>query len=145
MIDCNKCKDYRKCLGKEWYSYGEVRWCPFQCLWIIEHLDLIIIGKWPPSPEGSTYTDSSIKRSVPLSYASFEKPCDIVAELEVRLRKTGVDGKLLIAEVQAGKTFELSKEAQTALMYIKGWRRKRLTYSNWKKQRTYLGKNTTKK
>ncbi len=142
MTDCNKCKDYRQCQGKEFYSWGDVRWCPFQCLWIIEHLDIILLGSWPPSSDGSTYIDSPLSKRAAKGEASFVKPVIIAAEIEYRLRRTGVDGKLLVAEVQGGKTFELSKESQDALMYIKGWRRKRLTYQNWKKQRVYRKTST---
>jgi len=138
--DCRECRDYRDCAGKPWYSYSEVRWCPYQVLWLIEHLETLLIGNWPTHPEGSSYTDSMIKRRVTSTTAYYTKPCEVASELEWRIRQTGVDGKLLIAEVLAGKTYELSVEAQNAFMFIKGWRRKLMSYQRWKAQRKYRGK-----
>lgn len=131
MKDCRKCKSYKDCVGKEWYSYTEIRFCPFQILWMIEYCES---DKWPPNPEGSNYTDPGIRTG----YASegyFVKPAGIRGEVEARLKRCGVDGKLLKAEVLAG--LELSPESKSALHYCKGWRRKAISYQRWKGQCRY--------
>jgi len=113
-------------------------------MWLLENLDTLLAGHWPKSPDGSTYIDPAIRRRASPTHAKFEKPCDIAAEIEYRLRRTGIEGKLLRAEVIAGLTYELSKESQNALMYIKGWRRKRVPYKLWLAQRNYYKKYSKK-
>lgn len=141
MKDCRQCKSYKDCPGKQWFHYGEIRWCIWQVLWIIEHSVTLLAGNWPPNPEGSGYVDPGIKTG----YASegyYVKPVGILAEVEYRLKRCGVDGKLLRAEVLAG--LELSQESKSALHYCKGWRRKRMSYQRWLRHRRYHGEKLTK-
>lgn len=153
MKDCRKCKSYKDCeghfyiveskAGKEyvsWYHYAEIRFCPFQILWII--LNAETLGQsWPPNPDGSSYTDSGIKTGY-ASEAYYAKPVGILGEVNARLARTGIHGKLLRAEVLAG--LDLSQEAKSALHYCKGWRRKRMSYWRWLRHRRYQGKKLTK-
>ena len=136
MKDCRKCKDYRGCNGKPWYNYGEIRFCPLQILWVITNSE-IMITNWPPNPEGSGYTDSGTKPSYK-NEGSFAKPAGILAEVNARLVRAGVSGKLLRAEVLA--ELDLSYESKDALMYVKGWRRKLMRFGAWKKGRRYYQK-----
>ena len=139
MDDCLKCKDYRKCSGNRvWYHYGEIRWCVHQVLWIIERSETLRLGNWPLNPDGSSYTDPNIRTGYK-SEAYYTKPAVILGEVEYRLDRTGKDGKLLWDEVKGG--LDLRPEAESALMYVKGWRRERLSYLNWQKQRDYRGKD----
>ena len=142
----------------EWYSYGVFGHTEDQTLWALQNWEFFEEGVWPPEPneyltdeysgkkwvkvfkKKSTAIDAPIQKRQIKTSASFTKPKEIAAEISQRLRKTGVDGKLLVAEVQGGKTFELSKESQDALMYIKGWRRKRTPYNQWKASRCYYRK-----
>lgn len=149
MKDCQKCRTYKKCLGhsslvktKEgqewvsWYNYGEIRFCPLQVKWIIENSVILESGDWPPDPD-----DKSLKDWGKPSYASegyFVKSVGILGEVEYRRARTGTAGKLLKAEVAA--SLELSEESQSALMYIKGWRRKKQNYNEWKKKPKYRAK-----
>jgi hypothetical protein len=72
---------------------------------------------------------------------NFVKPAIIIAEVEKRLETCGTSGKLLVAQCQAGKTLEeLDDEAWEVLMYVKGWRRKKMSFSAWKKQKKYYQK-----
>lgn len=131
--DCRSCKTYKDCIGKEFYTYADLRFCPFQVLWILENAEKLRAGNWPPNPEGSSYIDSKIRTGYG-SEAYYTKPVGILAEVEYRLKRTGTDGKLLRAEVENGKDINMMEpESRSALMYIKGWRRKRMGYSNWKK------------
>jgi len=129
--DCRECKDYRDCDGKPWFHYGEIRFCPFQILWIIENSETLR-ADWPPNPDGSSYIDPNIRTGYK-SEAYFTKPAGILGEVNARLARTGMYGKLLRAEVLAG--LDLSQEARDALMYVKGGRRKRMSFSAWKKWR----------
>lgn len=139
--ECQKCKDYRDCIGKYWYDYSEIRFCPYQFIWIIENSETFGIGDWPLSPDGSTYIDPKIKIGYK-SEAYYVKPEVILGEVNARLARTGTDGKLLRAEVMAG--LDLSQESKDALMYIKGWRRKRMSYQRWLRDRRYQDKKLTK-
>ena len=129
--DCRKCRDYRGCKGKPWFHYGEIRFCPFQILWIIEHSETLR-ANWPPDPDGSTHIDPNVRAGYK-SEGYYTKPAGILGEVNTRLARTGIHGKLLRAEVLAG--LDLSSESKDALMYIKGWRRKRMGYNQWKKWR----------
>lgn len=135
--DCRKCKTYKDCAGKPWYHYGEIRWCPYQVIFIIENLEVLIAGSWPPNPDDSSYIDPQIRTGY-RSEAYYTKPVEILAEVEYRLKRTGVDGKLLKAEILG--ELELSKESKSALMYVKGRRRKRMSYKRWLRHRRYWGK-----
>lgn len=141
MVECRSCKSYKKCNGKPWYSYLDLRFCPHQVIWVIENSATLLAGKWPPNPEGSGYIDPGIKTGYK-SEAYYVKPVGILAEVEYRLKRCGVYGKLLRAEVLAG--LELSPEAKSALHYCKGWRRKRMTYQRWLWDRRYQGKKLRK-
>lgn len=141
MKDCRRCKSYKDCPGKPWFHYGEIRWCVYQVIWIIENSEILRAGNWPPNPEGSGYIDPQIKTG----YASegyYVKPVSILAEVEARLKRAGVNGKLLRAELLAG--LELSQESKSALHYCKGWRRKRMSYQRWLWDRRYQGKKLRK-
>lgn len=132
--DCRKCQTYQDCAGKDWFHYGEIRFCPYQVIFIIRGTEILRAGNWPANPDGSSYIDPNIKTGY-RSEAYYAKPTGILAEVEYRLKRTGTDGKLLRAEVLAG--LDLSQESKDALMYIKGWRRKRMSYQSWRKQRDY--------
>lgn len=141
MKDCRDCKNWKDCTGKDWFDYSEIRWCPWQVLWILENSEVLRSGNWPPECVDSGYIDAPAGGRKIRHEGSFVKPVAILGEVEYRLAKTGLYGKLLIAEVKAG--IELSGQSWSALLYIKGWRRKRLSFGAWQKQRNYRGKNET--
>ena len=138
MTDCKKCKTYQDCLGKEFYSVEDIRWCSYQVLWLIEHFFELNSGgiyryeiEWPDTLAREL---PSIHRFVQTS-AYFTKTIEVIAELAVRLKKLGRSGELLLAELQAGMEHNLTGEAQMAFYYITGERRKKLDYPQWKANR----------
>ncbi len=142
---CLKCQDYRNCPygeGKPWYHYGEIRFCLFQILFIIENEESLERGDWPINPDGSSYIDPNIKTGFG-SEAYYCKTVEIIAEVNYRLARTGVDGKLLREQVLRGVEYnDLDPEARSALMYMKGMRRKRMSYKAWIRKRRYENKVT---
>lgn len=139
--DCQKCKDWHGCVGKAWYDYGEIRWCPFQVMWILQHSNLFDAGKWPPQDNRV----ESIETRQICTEADFVHTQIILGELNYRLKRTGTPGKLLKAQARAGDSLDyLEAEAWDALMYVKGWRRKSQSFSNWKKDKRYHQKPTQK-
>lgn len=146
LLPCLDCKDYHKCpysVGKQCYIYIEIRWCPYQVIYIIEHSAELIRGNWPDNPDGSGYTDPMIKLGY-RSEAYFTKPEEIIAEVEYRLSTTGDAGDALVDEVLNGTVTidRLSRPARLALMYAKGRDRKSETFPQWRAVKTYRGKAT---
>jgi len=151
---CLKCKDYRDCpyysvidhsedkKDRDWFHYGQIRFCPYQIVWILAHAATLRDGRWPQDPDR---VDDNLGQRRIKTEASFVKAILILAEVETRLKRTGIHGKLLIAQVEAGREFNtLDYEAKLALLYIKGWRRKKEGFSAWKKRRNYRQKRHQK-
>ena len=157
MKDCRDCRTYKDCEGHiyivdteagkqyvSWFHYGEIRWCVFQVLFIIEHSVTLWAGNWPTNPEGSGYIDPGIKTGYS-SEGYYIKPVGILGEVEYRRKRTGTDGKLLKEQVENGKDITmLEPESRSALMYIKGWRRKKINYKRWLRE-VYNAPKTGKK
>jgi len=161
MSDCRECgkpvkKDekprnmYKECKGKPWYSPGDIRYCPLQVLWMIEHFFWLsgagIMShdwEWPPDPDSAGNDLPNVQTSRRAG-AYFEKPIDAIAELAIRLKNLGRSGELLLAELQAGMEGNLTSEADAAFHYITGNSRKVDSYPHWKADRKYnnKGKNT---
>ena len=133
--DCRHCRDYRECIGRGWYDFSQIRWCPYQIVWILQFKETLLEGRWPEDPHGADNNTSS--RTIKTE-ASFVKPEIIIGELEERLKRCGTQAELLITQVEDGRTLSnLSPGAREVLMYVKGFRRKRMSFSAWKKQRKY--------
>ena len=141
--DCRSCKDWQSCIGKDWYHYGEIRWCPWQVLWILQHAETLKAGRWPTQEELS-HPNSPIRKRQFKTEGYFVKSVIIIAELKARLKTTGLSGKLLKAQAKAGDTIDmLELEAREALMYVSGWRQKAVSYPRWKAQWRYRRKVKT--
>lgn len=143
--NCQKYKLYKECIGKEWFDYNELRFCRWQCIWIIEHLPELKIGEWPMPPLGNPDIDIAIKKQF-RSEAYFTKACEIAAEVEARLALTKADGAILYWQIKAGKTEyqDLAPESKMALNHISRWdmwKNFRMPYSVWKAQRKYKSAN----
>lgn len=135
MIDCFTCKSPKGCIGKLWYYYAEIKFCVPQVIWIIFHSDTFLEGSWPPNPEVSSYIDPKIQTGF-RDEAYFAKPEEMIGEVEARLKTTGVSGEALIGEVRQGLGLDqLSRPARDALFYVRGWRRKRQSFSQWMAER----------
>ena len=123
---------------KDFWEPREIIFTPEQVYWLLEHYLLLSMGRWPQDPRKTGYTElvgsvKAGKSKVRSRRAPFETPGQIKAEIDTRLTGTGVDGKLLMAEAQAGiGIMLLQAESKRVLMYIAGWRRKRERYSKWR-------------
>lgn len=123
-----------------YYKPSEIIFSRDQIIFIIENLDLIETGIWPPDFKETGYTGGNKRRFGP---AYFEVPCSISAEVKRRLEATGKDGKILTYQIKSGTTEfdKLEHEAQCALNFISLWDfRKRTKYSTWKANWTYYKK-----
>jgi len=135
MLDCRDCNPkYNACGGKEWYDPGDIKYCTFQNVFLIENMEELENYIWPEAPSG--YRPLCIPTSS-LQKAYFVMYETILAELYLRLKRTKTDGKLLCSEIKQGlRIKELSREARSALWYISGGRKKR-SYGMWKADRAY--------
>jgi len=120
-----------------WWRPGKITFSRDQMLFLLEHLELLKQGIYPPDPFSPNLNAIPYSQTIRTT-AYFEKACQLAAEVEVRLDACGVDGKLLLAEVRAG--IPLSIESRRALAYVSGWRRKRMSYREWLKYRKYRKK-----
>ena len=121
-----------------WYEPREIIFSREQMLFLIEFLPLLIEGIWPPNPQGSGYTEVPNVQRSRSRHAYFETPCQIAAEVEWRLNRTGIEGKLLVSEIRQGLMLEeLQPESRNALNYISGWRRRSQKYKDWVRQQNY--------
>jgi len=121
-----------------WYEPREIIFSREQMLWLISWLLVLIEGNWPPNPQGSGYTEAPNVQHSRSRHAYFETPCQIAAEVEWRLKRTGIEGKLLVAEIRLGLMLEeLQPESRRALNYISGWRRRKTPYRVWLAKKRY--------
>lgn len=142
--DCLKCKMWKGCPGKEWYHYGEVRWCIHQVVWLLQHKEILQSGKWPQDPYSSS--DSNLSQHSVKTEASFVKPELVIAELEARLKRVGPQAELLITQIEDGRTLtNLSPGARAILIYVSGFRRKDMSYNQWQRQKRYRDKTRQKR
>ena len=127
---CQTCHSFKDCIGHNSYSYSDIRFCPYQVIWILENASFLEEGYWVDSDKDWIPTTTSSSSHI----APFVKAVEVLAEVRIRLDKTGNDGKTLLSEILR-KEFYFSSQSHHALMYIKGWRRKRTDYSEWLKRK----------
>jgi hypothetical protein len=133
-FDCQRCRSWKDCPGKEWYSYGEVKWCPQQVFWLLKYADYLQVGWLAPD----AVSCPGIRGKVMNTEAAFVNARIVMGELNCRLSKTGWKGRLLSEEARnREKMMYLSDEANDALYYVAGWRRKGMNFMAWLKQRKY--------
>lgn len=141
MTDCRDCKSWKGCPGREWFNFLEVRWCPFQCIWILQNRETLLSGHWPQDPYNS---NDNLGQKTFKTEASFVKPELVIAELESRLERCGRQKELLITQIEDGRTLSnLSDGAREVLMYVKGFRRKGISFRKWLRRVYYQRKHET--
>ena len=151
--DCRDCKDWDSCSGQwysdsegneqEWYSYGEIRWCPYQVFWILKHRETFDVGRWPKPPrelECDTKSHTRIIRE-----AAFCRPKRIIGEVRARLAAFADKAhwradKARILERDAitiEKMMYLEDDIKSVLYYVSGWNRRETPFRVWQAVRRY--------
>jgi hypothetical protein len=136
-----------------WTSYGDFHFSRRQIRWLVDNEDYFMTGAWPPEPAGEYLTDRwdkhekawvewitcgialeerNGKRTIKHE-ASFCKAAEVYGEVMTRLKVTGKDGKILLAQLRAGYTC-LDDEAENALRYVSGGKAKVSVYIDWLRQ-----------
>ena len=125
----------------EWYKPSEIRFWPEHVTWILDHLQELEGGHWPRNPAETGYTEVQGPRYK--SGAYFETPICVAAEVTARLDKCNTDGKLTrqclaegwdeqtLAELMHTDIYRIRFRVRRVVLYCSGWRRKRLTYSEF--------------
>ena len=77
----------------DWYSPGEIRFQRDEMIFLIEHLDMLSKGEWPPDPDlkGSGYVDAPLNKGKVKPEGHFVRPVQFAAEVKMRLKKTGAE------------------------------------------------------
>ena len=135
----------------DWYSPAEIIYNRDQWIWIMSYLPDLIKRDWPPDPRGTGYIDAPIGTKSRTIHAPFEMVSMVVSEIEVRLSRLGKD-RAVLEERYTNNVYEddiaydlkvpvnvIHQRLNSALWYVTG-KRKRMSYSNWKKQRKYRRK-----
>lgn len=136
--DCPSCKMWRGCPGKEWYHYGEIRWCPYQVIWILQNVATLDEGTWVID---KNLTDESDRRVINEAY--YVKAKIAIAEVRVRLARHSDSGEILVTQIEDRRSIDtLSDGAYEILMYVKGKKRKAENFNTWKRKRKFRQKET---
>ena len=136
--DCHTCKRWKHCPGKDWFHYGEIRWCPYQIIWILQNAATLDEGTWVVD---KNLTDESDRRA--LNEAYYVKAKITIAEVRVRLAQHPDRGEILVTQIEDGRNIvTLSDGAYEILMYVKGKNRKVEDFNAWKRKRKFRQKET---
>jgi len=144
MTDCRDCKDWDGCSGQwyqdsegkedEWYSYGEIQWCPHQVFWILKYSEDFDCGRWPKPPK-LLECDSKIRARL-VKEAAFCRPKRIIGEVRARLTiaKCRDKRRVLIEQViNRENMMYLDDDIQQLIYYLSGRGRKRTIFREWNK------------
>lgn len=153
-VNCRKCKLHHKdCPGKDFFDYGDIRFCEHQIIWLLGKIRVLHKGYWPQDPKSneSGYNIEIPKGKKARRFKSpFEAVSCILAELEYRLERIAeapfnlrADGEMLekcyiegepmweVAMDQGINEAQARRRGERALAYIIGKRRKRRSYAEW--------------
>ena len=109
-------------VAKEFYSPGEIRFTVKQTLWVLQNLDSLREGVWPPDFLEVMGRGRGPRR------APFETPIFYAAEIQLRMEKCGIDGLILMAIECWGMTID----SLAAYFQMPEW-------SIWKRRKRALG------
>jgi len=126
---CRECRNWRECVGKDFFLYSEIRYCTHQMIWLIKNLEMLEQGEWPNEPDDNR-SGTQVRTE-----ASFTKAGEMWAETKTRLESLpqyARDHLLDIIEADVPIDY-MRYTPRMALYYISG-RRKGISFSKWKWQ-----------
>ena len=115
---------------------------------ILPHLYMLRLGDWPPEGADTGYTgiDTAAIRRQHSGAAPFARACEIAAEVGARLNMCGKYSRIIYrlnceegnSQEKLAQEFNLHPDDfdvlwDKLLIYISGWRRKRVTFKRWLK------------
>ena len=136
---CRQCRHWDNCLltegEKHWFGYQHIRFCKHHIFFLLKYEHDIRGRAWPTSGEGLGGGTSQR-----VSDAAWVSVSLLLAELDQRLSRTGLKGKLLASECKdpdLDNLEYLSPESKDALYYIAGDRRKAVSFTDWLRIRRF--------
>ena len=135
-------------MSEVWFSYGSIRYSLEQIFFLLENKSLLESGHWVPRHIETGYIGSSKGRKYNTE-GYFVKAVVIIAELNLRLNATGLDGILVVERYNHGYDegeladrykmdyYEVIDRLNSALSYCRGSKRKDTSYENYKYHRDY--------
>lgn len=111
--------------AKDWFAPGAIRFKVKGTLWLLQNLESLRAGHWPP--EASNYIDIPGTKS---GKAPFITAAEFYVEITDRLEKCGIDGLILLAMECWGESpsslakylkmpeFSIVKRRKSALGYV---------------------------
>ncbi len=146
MQDCRNCKSWKKCPGiYDWFAPSDIKYCPTQVHWIMEHLLMMEDGRWPLAY--STMLPAEPSNRQPSGNASFEQVKAITADVTKRLSACGTDGILAyrvlschwekedLAKLMSTDIEKIDRSIERAIRYCSGWKQRTQSYENYIKHR----------
>lgn len=131
-----------KAMIDAWYSPSQINYSVEQLRsFLLPNLQTLRDGEYPPDPRDTGYERTSHRMD--RSSASFCTPCELAAEIEVRLAQIGNDGSIILLLYVYGHTlsevamkhkrteYEILRDSGKMLRYISGYKRKLMTYDAW--------------
>ena len=136
---------YEDCNGFEWYSFNDLKWCPYQIIWLVENYIEMSEGMWPDPPE---HLEMDNVQKSKTNRASFVNATLAAGYLAFRFKRCGKEGKALWQEIESyiknaekeGKKFEPSNNTKMAWYYITGNNGKGYSFRQWKYDRKNVRK-----
>tara|TARA_Y100000310_G_scaffold2728_1_gene3529 strand:+ start:1368 stop:1781 length:414 start_codon:yes stop_codon:yes gene_type:complete len=130
-------------VSKDWYSPAEISFSKDHVVFLLVNSRLLEDGFYPPAPKETGYEELKVlvKRGKPRAY--FELPVSLIAEVKIRLSLAGQDGEMLwnkyrldMDEYELAKLYhcnytDVVSKLNSALWFVSGWKREKLTYDCW--------------
>ena len=141
---CSECKSWKACaVSGDWFSPSEIRYCPTQTRWILEHLALMESGRWPM--EYTTKLPAEPSNCQPPGNAPFEVTKTVTGEISKRFEKCAntKDGILayqvlvmgwdegILAELMNTDIRKLERRIRRVVSYCSGWKRRTVSYDEY--------------
>ena len=142
---------YDKLGNPVWFEPGEIRYRYDHVVWVLEHINTLRDGRYPPNPQQTGYQNAGWRSSIN-TRAAFITPAEIAAEVDRRLLRCGLDWYLVndyygnglkiedIAELHHLDYEDVWNRIQRAIAYVASgpvprWvntgKRKGLDYKEW--------------
>jgi len=80
-----------------WVSVNHFGFRRDEVRWLLDYLPMVREGRWPAYPVSSGYEDPGIQHTRGF-HATFEKPCQVAAELGRRLKELGLSTARYVIE-----------------------------------------------
>lgn len=151
MTECNTCKDWSGCSGKDFYKPSDIRYCGVQVVWLLQN-PCLDEGRWPNEHRETGYIGNSKSNH---HSAYFEVTMCVIGELNKRISRCGNDGIIFRQMYSSGieqvgdmvrlhphlaKNGTIEQIAGQVMSYVTGYRRKRISYKRFLWEKNNRGK-----